>query len=231
MSLVTNVIRGSDGDRLLVLLHGYGSDERDLGALLPHLDPTGRFVAVMPRAPFDAPGAPGYAWFPITEAGVDTEGFVAALDLLDTFIDEQCTELGLARDAAIFGGFSQGAGLALLLALRAGASTRPAGVLAMSPFAPAGDAIADPLGGRRERAGIAPTRHRRPDDPRERGASPLGGAGRTRCAVGVARIPDGPPGGPRKCAGRRGRGSIRSQPASDRRRSCPNRRPKGRWPG
>ncbi len=49
--------------------------------------------------------------------------------------------MGLARADAIFGGFSQGAGLALLLAIRAGESIRPSGVLAMSPFAPAGDAI------------------------------------------------------------------------------------------
>jgi thioredoxin len=141
MTLITNVVSGSNADRLLVLLHGYGADERDLGALLTYLDPEGRFAAVMPRGPLEAPGAPGYSWFPIGAEGVDGPAFDAALDLLDGFVDEQCAELGLAREDAIFGGFSQGAGLALLLAIRSGASARPAGVLAMSPFAPAGDSL------------------------------------------------------------------------------------------
>ena len=55
-SLVTNVVRGADAERLLLLVHGYGADERDLGGLLPHLDPEGRFCAVMPRGPEAAAG-------------------------------------------------------------------------------------------------------------------------------------------------------------------------------
>ena len=39
MDLVTNVVTGSNADRLLLLLHGYGADERDLGGLLGYLDP------------------------------------------------------------------------------------------------------------------------------------------------------------------------------------------------
>ncbi len=139
MTLMTNVVRGTDAQRLLFLLHGYGADEADLGALLPYLDPDGHLAAVMPRGPLDAPGAPGYSWFPIGDEGLDVEAFDAALDLLDAFVDEQCGELGFAREQAIFGGFSQGGGLALMLAIRSGAVTRPSGVLAMSPFAPAGD--------------------------------------------------------------------------------------------
>lgn len=139
MTLITNVVRGTDAQRLLFLLHGYGADEADLGALLTYLDPEGRFAAVMPRGPLGAPGAPGYSWFPIGAEGLDAEAFDAALDLLDAFVDEQCADLGFAREQAIFGGFSQGGGLALMLAIRSGVSVRPAGVLAMSPFAPAGD--------------------------------------------------------------------------------------------
>ena len=48
---------------LLVLLHGYGSHERDLAALTAHLGP-GPVVASL-RAPL--PAGPGYAWFPITD--------------------------------------------------------------------------------------------------------------------------------------------------------------------
>ncbi len=134
--LLVNMVQGSNAKRLMLLAHGYGADERDLGALLPHLDPDGRFAAVMPRAPHEAPGTPGYAWFPITADGIDPVSFTGALDDLDTLVDEQCVELGFARDEAVFAGFSQGAGLALTLAMRAGVASRPAGVLAMSPFAP-----------------------------------------------------------------------------------------------
>jgi thioredoxin 1 len=141
MALLANVIRGSDATRLLVLLHGYGADEQDLGGLLPYLDPDGRLAAVMPRGPFDAPGAPGYAWFPITAEGVDATAFSEAVDLVDAFVDEQCAALDLPRSEAIIGGFSQGAGIALAVALRGGDAVRPAGVLAMSPFAPGWDAL------------------------------------------------------------------------------------------
>jgi thioredoxin len=135
MSLVTNVVRGSDAERLLVLLHGYGADEQDLGAVLTYLDPRGRFATVLPRAPHEAPGTPGYAWFPLTAAGVDPAEFAAAAELVDATIDEQCEELGLPRATAVIGGFSQGAGLALAVSLRVGA-VAPAGVLAMSPLTP-----------------------------------------------------------------------------------------------
>ncbi len=71
-----------------------------------------------------------------------TGQFVAALDELDALVDEQCEQLGFDRSSAIFGGFSQGAGLALALGLYAapdgGARVRPAGVLAMSPAAMTG---------------------------------------------------------------------------------------------
>jgi thioredoxin 1 len=134
--LVVNVVKGSDAARLLLLVHGYGADERDLGGLLPYLDPDGRFAAVLPRGPIAAPGTPGFSWFPLSAEGFDPGAFAAALDALDALVDEQCAEHGLERAEAIFAGFSQGAGLALSLALRPGSSVRPAGVLAMSPFAP-----------------------------------------------------------------------------------------------
>ena len=61
MALVTNVVNGSSATRLLLLLHGYGADERDLEGLLPYLDADGTFATVLPRAPFAVPGTPGYA--------------------------------------------------------------------------------------------------------------------------------------------------------------------------
>src|SRR6266576_2074296 len=134
MALVTNIIKGSEAQRLLLLVHGYGADERDLGGLLPYLDPDGIFAAVLPRGPVAAPGTPGFAWYEFGEGA--GPGFAAALAELDTLVDEQCRELGFERDRAIFGGFSQGAGLALALGVFPGDRVRPVGVLAMSPAVP-----------------------------------------------------------------------------------------------
>lgn len=49
---------------LLVLLHGYGADERDLFGLVPYLP--GDFVVAAVRAPLAPPfPTPGYSWYPI----------------------------------------------------------------------------------------------------------------------------------------------------------------------
>ena len=65
MELVTNVVHGSESDRLLLLLHGYGADERDLGGLLTYLDPEGHFATVLPRGPVAAP--PGFSWYDMAD--------------------------------------------------------------------------------------------------------------------------------------------------------------------
>jgi thioredoxin 1 len=136
MDLVTNVVQGANPERLLLLLHGYGADERDLGGLLPYLDPEGRFVTVLPRGPIAAP--PGFSWFDLMsqDAQVAQQGFVDALDAIDDLLDQVCEQHGMARTDAVVGGFSQGGGIALALALGSSDKPRPAAVLAMSPFIP-----------------------------------------------------------------------------------------------
>jgi len=138
MDLATNVVSGSNAERLLLLLHGYGADERDLGGLLGYLDPEGRFAAVMPRGPVAAP--PGFSWFDITSTEPEAlaEAFAAALAAVDDLLDSACAEHGFDRAEAVVGGFSQGGGLALALGLGPSERVRPAGVLAMSPFVPPG---------------------------------------------------------------------------------------------
>jgi thioredoxin len=126
MDLVTNVVRGANAERLLLLVHGMGADERDLEGLLPYLDPEGRFVAVMPRAPLPMP--PGYAWW---EPGGD-DHFVASLDALDDLLEAACDEHDMHRFESIVAGFSQGASLMLSLGLRRSQRPRPTGVLALS---------------------------------------------------------------------------------------------------
>jgi thioredoxin 1 len=134
MELVTNVVQGTNAERLLLLLHGFGADERDLGGLLSYLDPEGRFVTVLPRGPLSAP--PGFSWFDVTSGDPELAalGFAHALAAVDELLDRVCEEHGMARSDAVVGGFSQGAGLALALALGPSTKPRPVAVLAMSPF-------------------------------------------------------------------------------------------------
>lgn len=142
MALVTNTVKGSSAQRLLLLVHGYAADERDLGGLLLYLDPDGVFAAVMPRAPIPAPGTPGYMWYDMVGDGDVAGQFAAALEELDALVDAQCALLGFDRASAIFGGFSQGGGLALALGLFSRSDrvprVHPTGVLAMSPAAMTG---------------------------------------------------------------------------------------------
>ncbi len=94
------------GRPLLVLLHGYGSDENDLFGLVPYL-PDG-FVVASVRAPFAPPWPmPGNAWFPIDELGRE-RGPTAAATSFIAWLDEHA-------DAPHVGllGFSQGAAVAL----------------------------------------------------------------------------------------------------------------------
>lgn len=98
-----------DGRPLLVLLHGYGADERDLFGLVPYLPP--QFAVAAVRAPLTPPfPAPGYSWYPIE--GLEsrdplhvTEGARRLLEWVDA----------AAGDAQPIGllGFSQGAAVAL----------------------------------------------------------------------------------------------------------------------
>jgi thioredoxin len=122
--------------RLLLLVHGFGADERDLAGLLPYLDHEGEYVAVLPRGPIEVPGTPGYAWYTWGPDGApDLERFADSLAALDAVLDAACAEHGIQRSDAIVGGFSQGAGLALALGLLAD-RTMPRGVLALSPALP-----------------------------------------------------------------------------------------------
>lgn len=102
----------SEGDRtgrpVLVLLHGYGSDERDLFALAAHLPPQYAVVAV--RAPLTPPWpTPGYSWYPIE--GLDgrqpeqvTDAAARLIDWLDAHVE--APQVGLL-------GFSQGGAVAI----------------------------------------------------------------------------------------------------------------------
>lgn len=97
------------GRPLLVLLHGYGSHEADLFALVPHLPAEFVFAAV--RAPLGLPWpSPGHSWYQIEDLQTrNPDDITAAAGRLIEWLDE------VAVDAASVGllGFSQGASVAL----------------------------------------------------------------------------------------------------------------------
>jgi thioredoxin len=129
-TLIHNVVGTPQAERVLLLVHGLGADERDLGALLPYLDPEGRFLTVLPRGPLSAP--PGFAWHEMDPAGDPAGTFVESVHALDVLLDEVCAAHGKDRAASIVAGFSQGGALALVLGYGKSDKAHPAGVLAMS---------------------------------------------------------------------------------------------------
>ncbi len=114
---------GGKPDRLIVLLHGYGADGKDLISLAP------LWQDLMPSAAFVSPNAPepcamspmgGYQWFPITrmDPGEMERGARTAEGTLDAFLDAELERTGVAPDRLALVGFSQGTMMALHVGLR-----------------------------------------------------------------------------------------------------------------
>ena len=105
--LVTNVVRGrQEPDRLMLLVHGKGADEHDLEPLVAHINPEGRFLAVLPRAPLPFMG--GWQWYETDGIPRGGPEFLGSVDALDDLLDLACAEYGFDRAKAIVAGFSQG---------------------------------------------------------------------------------------------------------------------------
>ena len=142
MALIHNIVGTPQAARVLLLVHGYGADEKDLGGLLTYLDPEGRFLTVLPRGPVAAP--PGFAWYDLASVGGGggtDQGFLDALDELDALLEEVCAEHDKPRGEAIVAGFSQGAALAVALGLRVSERPHPAAIIAMSAYLPSVDGL------------------------------------------------------------------------------------------
>jgi len=103
---------------LLVMLHGYGSNEEDLIGLAPYLDGRCRVVSV--RAPLALPQG-GFAWFPIeyTPVGlaIDRQEALGAARAVAGLVRDLVDRYGAEPEATLLLGFSQGAGIALAAAL------------------------------------------------------------------------------------------------------------------
>lgn len=120
------------GERLLVLVHGYGADEFDLAGLVPHIDPQGKFFTVCPRGPQPVMGF-GAGWYERDDDGqVNAAMFLDSVDSLDETIDEVCAGGGFNRAEAVIVGFSQGGAMTLASALRSQGATRPAAMACLS---------------------------------------------------------------------------------------------------
>ena len=99
---------GGNANKLVVFLHGYGADGKDL------IDLANPFGMALPNASFISPDAPhscemssqGRQWFPIEE--IPKGAIKASLGLLD-LIENEAKKLNLTLKDVILIGFSQGA--------------------------------------------------------------------------------------------------------------------------
>jgi len=125
---------GGEPTHAMVLLHGYGSDGRDLIGL------AGYWRDLLPGALFVAPNAPercrdnpsGYQWFPIAYDRADYrfEGAASAAPVIIGFLRDLWAQTQVTPERTILAGFSQGAMMSLNVAVSL--DVRLMGVVAFS---------------------------------------------------------------------------------------------------
>lgn len=110
---------GTTDPWLLVLMHGVGSNERDLFGLAPQVP--GNFHVLSLRAP-NAMGPSSFGWFafvvtPDGRRSIETAQEAASRALLETAIPAAAAQLGIPPSRVVVGGFSQGGIMSLSLLL------------------------------------------------------------------------------------------------------------------
>ena len=108
--------------QLVVLLHGYGADGKDLIGIAQH------WQALLPNTAFVSPHAPercgaggaGFQWFPLSrmDPHETARGAEAAAPSLEAFLDAELARHKLSGDNLALVGFSQGTMMALHVGLR-----------------------------------------------------------------------------------------------------------------
>ena len=151
MSDIVNIYRhkpaaGGLSSNLVVFLHGYGADGKDL------IDLANPFAMALPNATFISPDAPnpcamspqGRQWFPIEEI---PNGAIKASDSLLNLIKKEAEDLNLTFKDVVLIGFSQGAMMSmqclLLNKFRFGAVIGYSGALRKENIEAAGSQIID----------------------------------------------------------------------------------------
>jgi phospholipase/carboxylesterase len=141
--LTTRIVGPVDAPVTCVLLHGFGAPGDDLVPLAPHLPAR----CVFPEAPLEllSMSTGARAWWlldlekleqelragvPRDRRGELPEGMPAARDHVMRFVDQLKARLGITDAQLVLGGFSQGAMLALDVALHRDAP--PAAIVLMS---------------------------------------------------------------------------------------------------
>jgi phospholipase/carboxylesterase len=117
--VVRNPKTSSKNPPLLILLHGYGSNEQDLFSFAPELPDD--LLIISARAPM-AMGPEAYSWYTIsfdTNDGKfsDTDEASVSRDLIAQFIDEVKENFDVNPDKTFLLGFSQGTILSYSVAL------------------------------------------------------------------------------------------------------------------
>lgn len=107
--------------QIVLLLHGFGSNGRDMVALAPAWQqsmPEALFLA--PHAPQPCVTGPGYQWWPLADISPAAlaRGAASAAPAIDRFIDHKLDQYGLGDADLAIVGFSQGAMMALHVGLR-----------------------------------------------------------------------------------------------------------------
>lgn len=142
--LTTHVVGPDDAALAIVLLHGFGASGDDLVPLAREIDAPARFV--FPEAPLELTGMDGArAWWLLDLARLEQElragaprdrrdevpdGLPVARERVMRLVDQVKTRLGVDDAHLVLGGFSQGAMVALDVALHR--DVAPAAVVAMS---------------------------------------------------------------------------------------------------
>lgn len=141
--------KGDPGGPLVVMIHGYGADCHDLISLSEGLSKNRELSWFFPNGVFEVPIGPhmmGRAWFAISAAEIEAasqyssgmrtmangrpKGFDKGVKTLSDSVQMISEELKITAADIIFGGFSQGAMMAMELA--ASALVKPLGLALLS---------------------------------------------------------------------------------------------------
>ncbi len=127
-------ISRGEPQQLVILLHGLGSDGRDLIGLAPlYAQSLPDAVFVSPDAPFPCDMAPmGYQWFSLQDRAPEAMlgGVERVAPVVDNFIAAQMDKYNVAAEKTALVGFSQGSMMSLYVGPRF--PQKLAGVLAYS---------------------------------------------------------------------------------------------------